>query len=221
MSLTNRRKLHKLILFYKIYKNIYPQYLHNFLIYNHNITHNLRRRHNIIPRDTRLSISSCSFFPSTTRDWNNLSDIHRSAPSVVSFKRLTVINITSTLHYSHINNQYVRLTSGRTGIWLSRIRMGLSALNAQRYRYNFIPNSTCTFCNTGAETPIHYFFTCTSHLLARTLFLNRLQQELDLDTTTPQHLLETILYGRYINPISYTTLLDIVYQYLKLTRRLI
>ena len=93
MSLANRRKLHKLILFYKIYNNIYPQYLHNFIIYNHNITHNLRHRHNIIPRDTRLSISSCSFFPSTTLNWNNLSDIHQSAPTVASFKCLTMLLI--------------------------------------------------------------------------------------------------------------------------------
>ena len=219
MSLANRRKLHKLILFYKIYNNIYPQYLHNFIIYNHNITHNLRHRHNIIPRDTRLSLTSCSFFPSTTRDWNNLSDTHRSAPTVLSFKRLTINKLTSTLRYSHLNNPYVRLTSGRTGTLLARLRMGLSALNAHRYRYNFIPYSTCTFCNTGAETTIHYFFTCTSHTLARTMFYNRLQQELELDTNPSQHLLETILYGRHINPTCYTTLLDIVYQYLRLTRR--
>ena len=94
-----------------------------------------------------------------------LLDTHRTSPTVASFKRLTIINLTSNLNFTHTNNQYVHLTTDRTGTPLTRIRMGLSVLNAHRHRYNFIPYSTCTYCNTGAETPIHYFFTCTSHTL--------------------------------------------------------
>ena len=107
---------------------------------------------------------------------------------------------------THNTHQYNQL--------LPRSRMGLSALNAHCHRCTFIPIPTCPFCKTSAETSLQYF-NCLSQTLALNMF-NRLQHQLDLETTSLQHLLETIYYGRNIHPRNYTKLLDIIYQYLKL-----
>ena len=212
--LNKRRRMHKLILFYKIYYNIYPHYLHNFIVYNPS-TRTLRNTQTLIPRHTRIAISTNSYFPSTTRAWNSLPAATRNSITLLTFKRL--------ITKGDINNKYVSNTQGRAGIWLARLRMGLSALNHHRHKYNFISSPVCILCNTGAETTQHYLFTCPAHSLARNTLYDRLHDELDLDinvdTAGREVLLHIILYGRGIHPKNYPTLHEIVYHYLHQTTR--
>ena len=215
-SLTDRRRMHKLILFYKIYYNIYPPYLHSFLTYNPNIR-TLRTTQVLRPRQTRLAITTNSYFPSTTRAWNSLPSSTQSAVTLLTFKRL--------IGKRDNKNKYVSETNGRAGSWLARLRMGLSALNHHRYTYNFISSPTCILCNTGAENTHHFLFTCPAHTQARNILYGRLHNELDLDinigTAGKEVLLHTILYGRGIHPRNYQLLHEIVYQYLHNTTRFI
>ena len=57
-----------------------------------------------------------------------------------------------------------------------RIRLGLSALNAQRRKYNFINYSTCPFCQADHEDEIHFFILCTQYAVQRQLMLVQLTQ---------------------------------------------
>ena len=131
---------------------------------------------------------------------------------MASFKRLLK---------NPLSNPYIKQTSGRTGVWLSRLRMELSPLNSHRFRYNFIQNPICHLCFTGSETNIHFFFTCPSHRLARTSLFNTLSNDLGLDTQNYERLLETILFGKHISPQNYTLLLQTIYRYLTDTTRFI
>ena len=72
-SLRSRRWLRKLCLFYKIYKNKSPSYLHNL------IPHRVRfystrssQIDNISNLKTRSNFFRNSFFPSTVTEWNKL-----------------------------------------------------------------------------------------------------------------------------------------------------
>ena len=49
--------------------------------------------------------------------------------------------------------------------------MGLTALNQQRHKYNFIPHASCNSCNYRNEYPVHYFLECPTYQLARTNLL--------------------------------------------------
>ena len=61
--LSDRRKMHRLIIFYKMKNNIYPKYLSTSLKPNNNNTYNLRTIGNLRPRHSRLTNSYKSFFP--------------------------------------------------------------------------------------------------------------------------------------------------------------
>ena len=87
-QLSERRKMHKLTIFYKIKRNIYPKYLLKSLPVNNNQNnYNFRNQNVIRPRDSRLKISMSSFFPSTTRLWNNLHINTQNAASLNLFKK--------------------------------------------------------------------------------------------------------------------------------------
>ena len=74
-SLGQRRKNHRLTLFYKMFYNITPLYLSNLVPQSvSNLSrYNLRNSNDLQTVDARSSQYYHSFLPSTTRDWNNLS----------------------------------------------------------------------------------------------------------------------------------------------------
>jgi hypothetical protein len=106
-----------------------------------------------------------SFFPQSIKDWNNLDNKLRQAPSIETFK--DQLKATSNQKpnplYHHNNN--------RAAIQQTRMRLGLSALSSQRFDYNHIDNPTCNFCNANMEDPCHYFMTCPSFSLHRPEFM--------------------------------------------------
>ena len=212
--LSERRSMHKLCVFYKIYHRIYPDYLYSHLRLSNQNTYNLRNQPTLKPRHARLTSSFNSFFPSCTRDWNKLPTATQHAISINTFKSLIRSRPTSNISYNH-------LCSGTQGRWLARLRMELSALNSHRYRYHFIQNPICPTCGTHSETNYHYFFTCPTHRLARNILLTQLETELEVNVGNLDTVLETILFGKNISPRKYKNLLDIAYQYLSSTGRFI
>ena len=211
-SLSVRRKLHKLLLFYKIIHRIYPDYLYSHLSFSTQTQYSLRTPRTLVPRFCRLSSSYHSFFPSTTREWNILPITTQNSISVTTFKAL--INPTTDT-----NVKYNRMCNGNLGRWLSRLRMGLSALNQHRFGYNFIQSPQCMLCRTHSESTFHYFFQCPTHRLARIGLFFRLESELGINNNNLYSLLETILFGKNISPQNYKLLLDIVNEYLNATGR--
>ena len=208
-SMTERRHKHKLLQTYKILNRIYPDYLYEKFLPRQNTTYNLRNTHQFQPRHSRLQSSYNSYFPSAIREWNALPDQTRNSNSLLSFKQKISPTIKSKLFNS--------LCYGKMGTQLTRLRLGLSALNAHRYTYNFIENPNCLHCNIP-ETVHHFFFVCPTYQMARQTLLNRLSNELLIVTNDESILLEIILKG-IINPVHYNLLLNITCEFLSATKR--
>ena len=61
-------------------------------------------------------------------------------------------------------------------IYLARLRMGLSGLNAHRKQYHFIDNSSCPKYNFKIENTPHYLLLCTSYAAHRAEMFQSLSQ---------------------------------------------
>ena len=86
--LQKRRDIHKLILFYKMNKNIRSSYLSDLVpgTVSSAIRYNLRKSDNIMTIQGRTNSFLRSFLPSTVRDWNNLPPEIVQSDLVASFK---------------------------------------------------------------------------------------------------------------------------------------
>ena len=82
-SLSNRGKLQRLCLFYKIYKNHILPYLHNLILKNFQRSYSLRTTKEIPLFRVIYGFFKSSFLPSTIIEWNNFDYYSRNAPSLV------------------------------------------------------------------------------------------------------------------------------------------
>ena len=138
---------HCLCTYYKLIKNKCPAYITNLLPTPvSNITHyNLRNKAHLRTPHTRLQKSKNSLIPSTTRLWNDLpNNSTRNAQSYNIFKKLTKPKSPSSM--------YNKLCTGFHGRLLTRLRLGLSGLNAHRFKYNLHDSPICSLCNLGPKT---------------------------------------------------------------------
>ena len=89
-TLEQRRKNHRLTLFFKMVYNITPHYLSNIIPPTiSNLSHyNLRNSNGLQTVDARTNQYYHSFLSSTTRDWNSLYVETKQSESVNSFKLL-------------------------------------------------------------------------------------------------------------------------------------
>ena len=87
--LSDRRRVRRLSLFYSIHNKSTPDYLCDLmpLPVGSVSQYNLRNSNNYVLPNCRLEITKESFFPSTTRDWNNLSPEIRNSGNINIFKR--------------------------------------------------------------------------------------------------------------------------------------
>jgi hypothetical protein len=85
--LFDRRRVRRLSLFYSIHNKSAPDYLCDFMPVGSVSQYNLRNINNYVLPNCRLEITKKSFFPFTTRDWNNLSPEIRNSGNINIFKR--------------------------------------------------------------------------------------------------------------------------------------
>ena len=85
-SLANRRKLRRLCLFYKIYKDRTPPYHHNLILKNFRSSYCLRTTNYIPSFRVKHGFFKSFFFPLAIIEWNNLDCHLRNAPSISVFK---------------------------------------------------------------------------------------------------------------------------------------
>jgi hypothetical protein len=161
-TLSKRREYYKLCQFYKLVNNISPTYLIDALpACSTDYAYQLRNVHDIrVPRTRTLSYKN-SFIPSTIKLWNKLDLCFRNSPSLPTFRQAIKKNL-----FPKPNPLFLY---GRrpAQVHHARIRMGLSALNQQRHKYNYIPDPACTSCGYRQEDPIHYFLECPTYHGAR------------------------------------------------------
>ena len=164
-TLQERRSKHKLVLFFKIINGLTPSYLSDLLppLVSDTNPYSLRNSDNIQSIRTRTNIFFNSFFPSTIRAWNNLSDEMRNASTVNSFK--TLLNGNRQIPPKHFK------VGTRIGqILQARLRMECSSLNAHLYSKNIVPTPSC---ECGAfESPYHYLFHCPRYNAIRERYLH-------------------------------------------------
>ena len=156
-SLYDRRRFHRLSLFYKILNQLVPEYLRRYIPDSIRRLQNTRtNRDDVMP--TRTLKFRYSFFPDTSNSWNHLSSFIKSSPSLNIFKKryMEFFNVTPNPIYSIHNPIGLK--------YLTRLRVGLSHLRAHKYHHNF-SDTTSKFCScqdNQSETVEHYLLSCLS-----------------------------------------------------------
>lgn len=109
-----------------------------------------------------------SFLPSAIKTWNSLNDSIKTIADIDEFKSVIKKLYTPELLYKpHLQG------NSSEYIHLSRIRMGLSGLNAHRKKYHFIDFSSCPNCPAKREDQTHYLLQCPAYAASRAeLFAN-------------------------------------------------
>jgi hypothetical protein len=210
-TLASRRKVHRLITYYKLSNGLTPAHIIPLMAkpVSAHTSYNLRNKNNLRTPQNRLKISKGSYFPQTIKDWNNLPIETRASLTVHSFKAKIQPPIPKKLY---INTHY-----GKGGVWLARIRMGLSGLNSHRFTYNHINSPSCTTCNKGSETPLHYFWACTNHTPARNKMMEEIREETGIQASR-NNILNILLYGK-LDRKHHKTIFKIASTYLAETKR--
>jgi hypothetical protein len=212
--LSIRRHIQKLTMYFKMTHNLVPNYLSSLTTnIKANITnYRLRNRDDRIIPKARTVMYQKSLLPSSTKLWNSMPAQVRNTLLLNSFKTKL-----KTL-FAASKQKYHTMYKSKPGIWLARLRMGLSALNSHRFKYNFIASPTCDHCHSGNETTMHYFFLCPAYAASRLELLNNLDIKLGIDIFNRQEMLNIILHGT-IPQEHLPTLTEIVTEYITKTER--
>ena len=175
-TLSQRRAKSKLILFYKMRIGLTPEYLQALIPAGEPVRYNTRGTGYIkLPKITKNYFLK-SFLPSSVKMWNKLSlDIRQIADLDEYRKAISKIYTPGELYKPFL------FGTDKGYIHLSRIRMGLSGLNAHRKRYHFIEHSNCPNCNSRLEDAKHFLFECPAYAAPRAEMITRLQ------AIIPQH----------------------------------
>ena len=163
-KLGDRQKLLKMAIFYKIVNKTTPEYLSKNLNLIANSTYSLRSSHSnlIKPYKCRLTKYKNSFFPNCTKLWNTLPDTIQISNNLSIFKNRFKIHLGKESN-SRILPKLEHFHDGFYGSLLNQIRLKLSPLRAQLFRYNLTDNPFCPSCGVAPETPTHFFLECIKY----------------------------------------------------------
>ena len=101
---------------------------------------------------SRLSSKRKLFVASTIRHWNSLSEPFRSAGTLSHFK---ILLHNKTGSSSPFLPKFYKYMLGKSAINHSHLRLGLSALNFHRFKYNLINGMSCPSCSHPKEDTNH------------------------------------------------------------------
>ena len=172
-TLSQRRRIHRLRLFYKIRNNLSPDYLMQLMpqtVQDRN-PYALRNREDLTPFRTQRQFFSKSFFPQTTKDWNELPLELRCAKTLSSFNRMLSVKF-PTLHTRLWFGQGDR----RLDIIHTRIRMGCSSLKSDLHFNLHVEDNPYCACGRVIETPTHYFLNCIRFRDLRVNLVNEISE---------------------------------------------
>jgi hypothetical protein len=223
-SLQVRRIMQKLVLMYKIQKNLAPQYLILACppLVGTVSEYNLRNADNIVLPQGRLTSYFDSYMPSAIRSWNKLDCSIKNRRSIDAFKYHLKKSkaIKKVKLYSKFN--------GVKAVNHTRLRLGLSGLKAQRHDYNHVARPTCDYCGARKEDTMHFFLQCATFTNMRIILINKIMAlymskniVLDLRRTLNQKdLVNSLLKGDVrLNEGENTHLFMIVQEFILATKR--
>lgn len=154
LPLTERRRRHKLILFFKMTKNMTPNYLTDYLppLVTDTNPYHLRNILERKPPRSRTELYEKSFFPSTTELWNDLPDFTKTSSSIAQFKRhLSENDVTVPPFYFATNR--------KAEIIHCKLRLEISDLNSDLYKRHLTGDMSC-LCGSPIENAHHYLVEC-------------------------------------------------------------
>ena len=187
VSLSRRRLIHRLTLFYKITNNMTPQYLADIVppTVGDRQIYNLRSRDNITQIHAQKQRYTKSFFPATIREWNSLPMEIRNSPTLCTFKTRLLKHFPPPVKHIWFNtgNRFLNIHH-------TRIRLGCSKLKSDLHFNLFVEDDPfCTY-DRVIEDAYHYFFICPNYNDQRLVLLNAVSQ-----ITEPR--LSYLLRGNY------------------------
>ena len=189
-SLSDRRAIRRLTIFYKIKNLLAPSYLVDHIPIHQVSSVSLRNRSDKIPL-AKTDRFRNSFFPDTIKSWNELDDEFKSKTSVQSFKK----------HLNEFKRPFGHSFFGisdKFGIkLLTKIRVSFSDLRDHRYHHNFNCLSPICQCGIDDETSVHYFLCCPRYSTQRTTLLSNISNIINSDVTVlpNEHLYYILVYG--------------------------
>ena len=130
-SLQNRRRKHRLLLFYKMVNRLTPDILSNLvpLYTRENNPYNLRNAEDIQTIHARTNIYFNSFLPATIRDWNSLHLHVRQSDSILVFKKHLNSNLIPTPKFYNAGTRLGQILH-------TRLRLECSSLNSHLHARN-------------------------------------------------------------------------------------
>ena len=187
-----RQKLHKLVCYFKIKNRLVPSCLSELLpcTVGQRTQISLRTSENLSIHPTRTERFKKSFFPSTTRLWNEIELDIRKVDSLNVFKN-SVVNYLSLPHNTQFDFSLDRYSS----ILHTRLRLNCCALNYYLFRINCVPYPGC-ICGFQDETINHYFLYCLRFAAPRQILLSSVAQYLTtLGVTCLTQRVNLLLFG--------------------------
>ena len=187
VSLSRRRLIHRLTLFYKITNNMTPQYLADIVppTVGDRQIYNLRSRDNITQIHAQKQRYTKSLFPATIREWNSLPMEIRNSPTLCTFKTRLLKHFPPPVKHIWFNtgNRFLNIHH-------TRIRLGCSKLKSDLHFNLFVEDDPFCTCDRVIEDAYHYFFICPNYNDQRLVLLNAVSQ-----ITEPR--LSYLLRGNY------------------------
>ena len=164
-KLSDKRRLHKLQLFYKMDNHLAPDYLCNLLPphIGEVSLYPLRNADNYTQIHSMTALYGSSFLPSAIREWNKLLTEHRNAESQDMFKALITDTKNKVPYYYYCGNRIEQMLH-------TRLRTECSSLNFYLHRRNLVPSPNCV-CG-AIENNKHYLLDCHRYVNARDEMLN-------------------------------------------------
>ena len=161
ITLEERRKRHKIIMMHKIIHGNCPKYLSDLcpnLVSDINPYHRRRPLERYVQK-SNSELHAKSFFPSSTKLYNDLPDNVKENSSISALKHYLSQNdkIVPSFYYFGKRN---------TEIIHTRLRLGMSDLNFDLFNRHLLQNSICN-CGTTAETAEHFLLYCDRFTMQR------------------------------------------------------
>lgn len=205
-SLRERRRRHKIILFFKIINGTCPAYLSNLappLVSTINPYHRRRPLERLEPM-CKTELYHKSFIPSTTAIWNKLPDYVKSFNSISQIKSYLRSSDTIVPPYYYRGDR-------REQILHCRLRIGMSDLCFDLWERHLIADPSCA-CQDPNETAEHFLLYCPN-------FIN---QRMNTISKLPTYLrtVDTLLFGSCDISLQDNELIfDTTFEYIKLSSR--
>jgi hypothetical protein len=206
--MSDRRRNHRLTMFYKMVYKLAPPLLTYLLpaTIEHRTHHNLRNKSNIDTPHARLDSHKYSFLPSTIKNWNELPTEIKESKSVNSFKHALLKKKDRPPPLYYLGKRWVSAHH-------SRLRIGCSALRFDLFdQLKVVPDPLCA-CKGGIENAIHYFYDCPVYASERLVMMDNLYKISKFN-------IGTLLYGdKNLSESENKEIFKCVHTYIESTKR--